>query len=153
MNPDLVITNGTYGWDQLGKKVDSILARDFDTNNQQIPIFGDSYQIAAELQFYVSKSVAMFTTRQAHRNHFDFNTIHQISRFDQRTGLLVLETEVPVNANWYFQGIKLIDTLTINHFGHPIRKLYIYRFQKLNASALLKMAIDKPYGYPGVYPN
>ena len=151
LSPDLVITNGTYGWDKLGKKVDSIITKNFSTKNQPIPIFGDSYQTAAELQFYVKRPVVVFDTRQAHRNHFDFITANKIAQFDKRSGLLVLKTKVPANASWYFQGIELVDTLSISRFGHPIRKFYFYRFVQLDAKTLHKMAIDKPYGYPGSY--
>jgi hypothetical protein len=151
MSPKMVVINEEYGWDQLGKKVDSILTKEFTT--QQVPIFGDRYQTCAELQFYISKPVVVFDTRQAHRNHFDFITSNKIARFDKQPGLLVLETEVPANAVWYFQGIKLVDTLTITHFGHPIRKFYFYNFQRLDAKALYEMAVHKPYGYPGTYPD
>ncbi|MGE5583207.1 MAG: glycosyltransferase family 39 protein [Bacillota bacterium] len=153
MNPDLVLTNGTYGWDQLGKKVDSILTKDFPSGPHPVPVFGDSYQTAAELQFYVKKPVVVFTTRQAHRSHFDFVTAAQISKFNGQPGLLVLEGQVPANAARYFDGIVLTDTLTISRFHHDIRNFYIYSFQKLNAKALHKMAVDKPYGYPGEYPD
>jgi 4-amino-4-deoxy-L-arabinose transferase and related glycosyltransferases of PMT family len=153
IKPGAIMTNSIYGWDRLGQKVDQIIDEKIQSKNQPVPIFGDSYQTAAELQYYVSKPVAVFTTRQAHRCHFDFITAQRISSFDKQAGLVVSVNKLPANSDRYFQGIKWVDTLTITRFHSPIRTFFIYQFQALNAPQLYKMAVDKPYGYPGTYPD
>jgi 4-amino-4-deoxy-L-arabinose transferase-like glycosyltransferase len=151
LSSDRIMSNSTYGWDQLGKKVDQILVKEFPNSQKPVPVFGDSYQTAAELQFYVSRPKIVFTTREAHRNQFDYTTIDQISGFEGAGGLIVSTNEFSPGPSRYYEQIELVDLLTIRRFGDEVRKLYIYRFQKLKALALYQMALHKPLGYPGYY--
>ncbi len=151
MSPDLILTNGTYGWAQLGRKIDGIIEEDFPNGKRPVPVFGDSYQVAAELQFYISKPAIVFTSREAHRNHFDYITIKKIRDFNNRPGLLVLEKKLPAGSANYFSDITPVETMIIERFNHQIRKFNIYRFKALNAEKLYDMAVNKPLGYPGTY--
>lgn len=148
-----VITNSTYGWSQLGKQVGRTIAKLYPNRQTETPVFADSYQLAAELDFYTSKPAALFTTRQAHRNHYEYRTIARIAKFNRQPGLLVLEHELPANASRYFSGISLVGTATTRRFGEDIRKVSIYSFTTLDAPALYEMAVHKPLGYPGTYPD
>jgi dolichol-phosphate mannosyltransferase len=148
-----IITNGTYGWSQLGNRVDSLIAKLYSNRQTPTPVFADSYQLAAELDFYISKPADVFTTREAHRNHYEYLTIARIAKFDRAPGLLILEHKLPANANHYFTGISLVDTVKTRRFGEEVRSVSIYRFETLDAPALYEMAAHKPLGYPGTYPD
>jgi 4-amino-4-deoxy-L-arabinose transferase-like glycosyltransferase len=148
-----VMTNSTYGWSQLGKRVGQTIAKLYPNRKTATPVFADSYQLAAELDFYTSKPAAVFTTRQAHRNHYEYRTIARIAKFNRQSGLLVLEHDLPANASRYFSGIAFVGTVTTRRFGADIREVSIYSFTTLNALALYEMAVHKPLGYPGTYPD
>ncbi len=147
----LILTNSTFGYQPLAAQVDKIIVENFGTA-KAVPLFGDSYQTAAELQFYVSKPVTVFTTREAHRCQYDYITAAQIGAYDGQGGLLVLSGALPPTASQYFQAITLVEKMAFSRFGNPVRSFNIYRFEKLNASALYQMAVNKPLGYPGTYP-
>jgi dolichol-phosphate mannosyltransferase len=148
-----VITNSTYGWSQLGKQVDKTIAALYPNRQTATPVFADSYQLAAELDFYTAKPTDVFTTRRAHRNHYEYRTIARISGYNRQPGLLVLEHDLPATAGRYFSGITLVGTVTTRRFGEEIREVRIYRFTTLDAPALYEMAVHKPLGYPGTYPD
>ncbi len=145
-----VIANSTYGWSKLGQRVDQAIDQ-YLPHQKVVPIFGDSYQVAAELQYYVSKPAVFFTTREAHRCHFDYVTMDKIAEFNGQSGILVIKDHLPPSAAKYFQEIALVEHFAVKRFGQQVRDLYIYRFAKLDAPALYEMAANKPLGYPGKY--
>jgi len=146
------LSDNVFGWKELGKRIDRELAKTFPDQTGNIPLFSDeSYQTASELQFYVAKPAAVFTTREARHSEFDYLTVAQIRRYDGRAGLLILENPLPSKAGEYFQGLEKRGVVKIRRFRKTIRQFQIYRFQTLNAAGLYEMAKNKPLGYPGRY--
>ncbi len=154
--PESVIAanNNMFGWDEIARKVDTLLAQKFSFRKNPIPLFCDgSYQTASELAFYLETPVKVFTTREARHSQFDYWLIEEINNYQHQAGLLVLSRPLPRSASLYFGKISRLGQISVNRFGRPIRKLDIYYFSKLNASALYKTALHKPVGYPGTYSN
>jgi dolichol-phosphate mannosyltransferase len=150
----IIIINHNFGWDQTAHKIDDIIIHKFPIEQRPVPIFCDgSYQTASEMQFYLKRPVMVLTTRQARHSQFDYILLKNIKDYDQKAGLLVLTNPLPANATNYFRNINFIEPITIQHFHHKIRRLKVYYFQNLNAPALYKMALHKPLGYPGTYPE
>lgn len=149
----MLISKATYGWDQLGRKLNQVIDTNFPAAQKRnpVPVFTGSYQDAAELQFYINRPVMVFTTRKARRSNYEYLALANIKKFDRKAGLLVYGGEISEKERQYFEGIELIDWLEIERYGYKIRHFLIYRFQKLDAPALYEMAKNKPLGYPGFY--
>ncbi|HBF36694.1 MAG TPA: hypothetical protein DDW50_05180 [Firmicutes bacterium] len=150
----MIITNNNFGWEETAKEIDDIIAQKFPNAKKAVPIFCDgSYQTASELQFYLKKRVAVFTTREARHSQFDYLLLSKIKNYQQKPGLLILKNHLPIGINYYFENTSLLRPITIYRFHNQIRKLHIYYFKRLNAPALYKAALHKPLGYPGTYPT
>lgn len=150
----IAANNNMFGWDEIARKVDALLIQKFPFRKNPIPLFCDgSYQTASELEFYLKTPVKVFTTREARHSQFDYWLMEKIENYQHQAGLLILSKPLPGNAGLYFGKIGRLGEISVNRFGRQIRKLDVYYFNKLNASALYKTALHKPVGYPGTYSN
>jgi 4-amino-4-deoxy-L-arabinose transferase-like glycosyltransferase len=138
--------NSTYGWSQLGHTVDRLIQSSFP-ETPLVPVVAGSYQLAAELNYYVTASVDLFTAPDAARSYFDYLTVQRVHQFDRHSGLLVLDKPYSNDWNAYYIQIKLLEKVNLKHGDTALRTVYIYHFHQLNAPALAKAAASKPYVY------
>jgi 4-amino-4-deoxy-L-arabinose transferase-like glycosyltransferase len=141
--------NSTHGWSQLGHTIDRLISATFP-EKPRVPVVAGSYQLAAELNYYVTAPVELFTDPTAARSYFDSITVRRVRQFDRQAGLLVVAKPVSTALNAYLSQIELMETVKLKHRGMVIRTVYVYRFARLNAAALAMEASDKPYVYPGL---